>query len=212
MFWLFKSGPLQSLWHSANQPTSRIRRERATRSAQFSLSAARRKSLRLGPLDERRLLSGNLTTARYDNSRDAANTNETVLTSSDVDVSSFGKIAGGLTVGSAGAFSPPVVPAAAAPAVSSSQDSAASPPAAMSLSPHGLAAAMADPPAPTVSSAAPRAAAAIFPTVHSPNLSQLANNVAAALIGHRFRKLAFQILAFQSPIRVRLAPRRSRNV
>jgi autotransporter-associated beta strand protein len=49
--------------------------------------------LRFEPLEKRRLLSVNVTTARYDLARDGANTSETILTPSDVSSGSFGKIA-----------------------------------------------------------------------------------------------------------------------
>ena len=45
------------------------------------------------PLEARQLMSVSVTTARYDNARDAANTSETILTTSNVNSSSFGKIA-----------------------------------------------------------------------------------------------------------------------
>jgi autotransporter-associated beta strand protein len=57
------------------------------------MSARRGRALRFQPLEERRLLSVNVTTARYDLARDAANTSETTLTPSNVNTSSFGKIA-----------------------------------------------------------------------------------------------------------------------
>ena len=49
--------------------------------------------MRVESLEERRLLSVNVTTARYDLARDAANTSETILTPSNVNPGSFGKIA-----------------------------------------------------------------------------------------------------------------------
>jgi hypothetical protein len=44
-------------------------------------------------LESRRLLSVNVTTYHYDNSRDGANTNETTLTLSNVNDTTFGKVA-----------------------------------------------------------------------------------------------------------------------
>jgi hypothetical protein len=45
------------------------------------------------PLESRRLMSVNVTTFHYDNSRDGANTDETTLTLSNVNKNSFGKVA-----------------------------------------------------------------------------------------------------------------------
>ena len=61
--------------------------------AQSSSCAERCRTLRLEPLEQRQLLSVNVTTARYDNARDGANTSETVLTPSNVNTTQFGKIA-----------------------------------------------------------------------------------------------------------------------
>jgi autotransporter-associated beta strand protein len=49
--------------------------------------------LNIEPLEQRQLLSVNVSTARYDNARDAANTSESILTTSNVNTTTFGKIA-----------------------------------------------------------------------------------------------------------------------
>jgi autotransporter-associated beta strand protein len=82
-----------SLPTGVNRTTSRTLRKQVVRSAQRSSSGARGKALRFEPLEARRLLAVNVTTARYDLARDAANTSETILTPSNVNTNSFGKIA-----------------------------------------------------------------------------------------------------------------------
>ena len=65
----------------------------AARLGQRLPDAARGRALRVESLEERRLLLVNVTTARYDLARNAANTSETILTPSNVNPGSFGKIA-----------------------------------------------------------------------------------------------------------------------
>jgi hypothetical protein len=84
-----KLSSIISLWRVAKQVVSRFGRERATQTSQ----AIDGRALRFEPLEKRRLLSVNVTTARYDLARDGANTSETILTPSNVNTTDFGKIA-----------------------------------------------------------------------------------------------------------------------
>ncbi len=64
------------------------------RSIRVHGAVPRRVSLPAGePLEDRRLMSVNVTTYHYDNARDGANTHETALTTADVNSTSFGKVA-----------------------------------------------------------------------------------------------------------------------
>jgi autotransporter-associated beta strand protein len=93
MLRLFNLGSVIPFWSGVEQTTSRTQSKRAARSTQCSVNAARGRAIGFEPLEERRLLSVNVTTARYDLARDGANTSETVLTTSNVNTSTFGKIA-----------------------------------------------------------------------------------------------------------------------
>jgi autotransporter-associated beta strand protein len=81
---------LISLWPGVDQTTSQTQRKRVMSALTQGVSD---RALRFEPLEQRRLLSVNVTTARYDLARDAANTSETVLTPSNVNTSTFGKVA-----------------------------------------------------------------------------------------------------------------------